>query len=167
MKNETAVFGKVRYKFCALTAILLLAFWAMFTGSVTLKLSAGNLTTFTDNDIDSPLLDDLDVLEMEEREKVARQMWNVYTHSKSDTIKLPRFWRRAFEAAYLDLTSEDPSVKDAAVSEIAMMSMGSIDLIDPPSPPLQSTSQEHRKIKEEIQTRSRNKKKVVNSVGSS
>ncbi|KAK6939451.1 Protein of unknown function DUF1195 [Dillenia turbinata] len=139
MKNETALFGKVRYKFFALTAILLLAFWSLFTGSVTLKLSAVNLPTFSVNDIDSPILDDLDVLEMEEREEITRQMWNVYTHSKSNNIKLPRFWQRAFEAAYLDLTSEDPSVKDAAVSEIAMMSMGSIDLIDPPSPPLQST----------------------------
>lgn len=53
--------GKGGYKFWALAAILLLAFWSMFTGSVTLKWSASNLSRFPD-DIDSPAHDDLDVL---------------------------------------------------------------------------------------------------------
>ncbi|KAL4295377.1 hypothetical protein GQ457_12G019400 [Hibiscus cannabinus] len=35
--------GKSGYKFWVLTAILLLAFWSMFTGSVSLKWSSGTL----------------------------------------------------------------------------------------------------------------------------
>lgn len=53
--------GKGRYKFWALAAILLLAFWSMFTGTVTLRWSAGNLNRFSD-EFDSPIHDDLDVL---------------------------------------------------------------------------------------------------------
>lgn len=71
---------------------------------------------------------------MEEREKVVRHMWNVYTNSRR--IRLPRFWEEAFEAAYEDLTSDAPGVREAAVTEIAKMSVRSIDL-DPPS--VQST----------------------------
>jgi hypothetical protein len=133
----------------------------MFTGTVTLRWSAGNLNRFTD-DIDSPIHDDLDVLvspsnfslslsfsefcvcdwlswisdsmglgvqEMEEREKVVEHMWDVYTNSRR--IRLPRFWQEAFEAAYEDLTSDVPGVRDSAISEIAKMSVRSVDL-DPP-----------------------------------
>lgn len=53
--------GRGRYKFWALAAIILLAFWSMFTGTVTLKWSAGNLNHITD-DIDVPIYDNLDVL---------------------------------------------------------------------------------------------------------
>lgn len=60
---EAALFGKGRYKFWALAAIILLAFWFMFTGTVTLKWSAGNLNRFSDDFLDTPLRDDdLDVL---------------------------------------------------------------------------------------------------------
>lgn len=52
---------KTRYKFWVLAAILLLAFWSMFTGSVTLRWSAGNLTRLSD-DWDLPSFDDLDIL---------------------------------------------------------------------------------------------------------
>ncbi|KAL5557262.1 hypothetical protein UlMin_039498 [Ulmus minor] len=127
-------FGKGRYKFWALGAILLLALWSMFTGTVTLRWSAGNLNRLSD-DFDTPIHDDLDVLEMEEREKVVKHMWDVYTNSRR--IRLPRFWQEAFEAAYEDLTSDVPGVREAAISEIAKMSVRSIDL-DPP--PVQSTS---------------------------
>lgn len=123
--SEAGLFGKSRYKFWALAAILLLAFWSMFTGSVTLKWSAGNLTRFTHSD-DSPIHDDLDILEVEERKKVVRHMWDVYTHSKR--IKLPRFWLEAFEAAYENLASDVSGIRDAAVSEIAKMSLWSINL---------------------------------------
>ena len=58
---DSSLFGKGRYKFWALAAILLLAFWSMFTGTVTLRWSAGNLSRLSD-DIDSPIHDDLDVL---------------------------------------------------------------------------------------------------------
>ncbi|KAJ4972849.1 hypothetical protein NE237_006023 [Protea cynaroides] len=128
--SDASIFGKGRYKFWALTAILLLAFWSMFTGTVTLKWSAGNLNRISD-DLDSPIHDDLDVLEIEEREKIVKHMWDVYTHSRR--IRLPRFWQEAFEAAYEDLASDLPGVREAAVSEIAKMSLHSIDLETPPA----------------------------------
>ena len=71
---------------------------------------------------------------MEERKKLVKQMWDVYTQSKS--IRLPKFWQEAFEAAYESLTSDVPGVRDAAVSEIAKMSISSIKL-DPPATHLQ------------------------------
>ncbi|CAN6698566.1 unnamed protein product [Malus baccata var. baccata] len=128
------ILGKGRYKFWALAAILLLAFWSMFTGTVTLRWSAGNLNRLSD-DFDSPIHDDLDVLEMEEREKVVEHMWDVYTNSRR--IRLPRFWQEAFEAAYEELTSDVPGVREEAITEIAKMSIRSVDL-DPP--PFQSAS---------------------------
>ncbi|KAJ1415302.1 hypothetical protein SESBI_18259 [Sesbania bispinosa] len=36
---DSGLFGKGRYKFWALAAILLLAFWSMFTGTVSLRWS--------------------------------------------------------------------------------------------------------------------------------
>lgn len=52
---------KARYKFWALAAILLLAFWSMFTGSVSLKWSAGTFARFYDGPL-KPIFDDLDIL---------------------------------------------------------------------------------------------------------
>ncbi|BAA98184.1 unnamed protein product [Arabidopsis thaliana] len=135
-KKETgysALFSKGRYKFWALAAILLLAFWSMLTGTVNLRWSAGNINHFTD-DLVFPIHEDLDVLEMEEREKVVKHMWDVYNNGRR--IRLPRFWQEAFEAAYEELTSDVPDVVEAAISEIARMSIRSI-VIDPP--PLHST----------------------------
>lgn len=71
---------------------------------------------------------------MEEREKVVKHMWDVYTNSRR--IRLPRFWQEAFEAAYEELTSDVAGVRDAAITEIAKMSVRSI-VFDPP--PIQST----------------------------
>lgn len=59
--SDSSVFGKGRYKFWALAAILLLAFWTMFTGTITLRWSAGNLNRLS-YDQDSPIRDDLDAL---------------------------------------------------------------------------------------------------------
>lgn len=59
--DAAGLFGKGRYKFWALAAIILLAFWSMFTGTVTLKWSAGNLGHVA-GDLDVPIHDDLDVL---------------------------------------------------------------------------------------------------------
>ncbi|XP_018826704.1 uncharacterized protein LOC108995571 [Juglans regia] len=147
-------FGKSRpYKFWALAAILLLAFWSMFTGSVTLKWSTGDLTRFAGDTTDSLIHDDLDILEVEERQKVVRHMWDVYTQSKS--IRLPKFWQEAFEAAYELLVSETPGVRDAALTEIAKMSMSSISL-HPPTGHSQSTRRSRKspkqveQVKEEI-----------------
>ncbi|KAG8492079.1 hypothetical protein CXB51_015676 [Gossypium anomalum] len=121
-------FGKNGYKFWVLTAITLLAFWSMFTGSVSLKWSSGNLTSFS-YDSDFSIREDLDVLELEEREKVVRKMWDVYTHSTS--IRLPRFWLDAFEAAYENLSSDVNGVRNNAISEIAKLSMQSLNLVPP------------------------------------
>ncbi|KAH1057907.1 hypothetical protein J1N35_035972 [Gossypium stocksii] len=134
-------FGKNGYKFWVLTAIILLAFWSMFTGSVSLKWSSGNLTSFSyDSDFSIP--EDLDVLELEEREKVVRKMWDVYTHSTS--IRLPRFWLDAFEAAYENLSSDVNGVRDNAISEIAKLSMQSLNLV-PPSVQSKISSSQGRK----------------------
>ncbi|KAH9611404.1 hypothetical protein KSS87_018330, partial [Heliosperma pusillum] len=127
--TTTTIFGKGRYKIWALAAILLLAFWSMFTGTVTLRWSTGNLTRLS-NDLDFPLPDDLDVLEMEEREKVVKYMWDVYTNSRR--MRLPKFWQQAFEAAYEDMANDIGGTRDFSVSEIAKMSVRSIDL-DPPA----------------------------------
>lgn len=118
-------FGKSGYKFWVLAAILLLAFWSMFTGSISLKWSSGDLTRFSDNS-DLSVLDDLDVLELEDREKVVKKMWDVYTHSAR--VRLPRFWLEAFEAAYEYLSSDVHGVRDTAISEIAKLSMRSVNL---------------------------------------
>ncbi|PSR99721.1 Protein of unknown function DUF1195 protein [Actinidia chinensis var. chinensis] len=126
--NGGLILGKGRYKLWALAAILSLALWSVFTGTVTLKWSAGNLS----DHFHSPILHDLDILELEEREKLVRQMWDVYTHS--NTIRLPSFWTEAFKAAYEDLTSDVPGVRDAAVSEIAGMSLRSISVQSPTAP---------------------------------
>ncbi|CAL1399797.1 unnamed protein product [Linum trigynum] len=155
--SDSLLFGKGRYKFWALAAILLLALWSMFTGTVTLRWSAGNLNRLSD-DIDTPIHDDLDVLEMEEREKVVTHMWDVYTNSRR--IRLPRFWQEAFEAAYEDLTSDVPGVRDAAITEIAKMSVRSIDL-DPP--PVQSTNA--REISKSLKLMAKGGAAAMNSKG--
>ncbi|KAI3664310.1 hypothetical protein L1987_74779 [Smallanthus sonchifolius] len=130
LDSNSSIFRRSRYKFWAITAILLLAFWSMFTGTVTLHLSAGNLNRLSDDFAGgSPIHDDFDVLEMEERETVVKQMWEVYTNGRR--IKLPRFWQDAFVAAYEELTSDEPEVREAAVSEIAKMSFHSVDLHPP------------------------------------
>lgn len=59
--DHAGLFGKTRYKFWALAAIILLAFWSMFTGSVNLKWSAANLARFSDHH-HSLIHDDLDIL---------------------------------------------------------------------------------------------------------
>ncbi|GAV70278.1 DUF1195 domain-containing protein [Cephalotus follicularis] len=128
VSSAAGLFGiKTGYKFWVLAAIILLAIWSMFTGSVTLKWSSGvNLITPFSNHINFPLNDDIDILEVEEREKVVRHMWDVYTHSSS--VRLPRFWLDAFEAAYEYLVSDLPGVREAAVSEIAKLSIFSVNL---------------------------------------
>ncbi|ONK60571.1 uncharacterized protein A4U43_C08F19980 [Asparagus officinalis] len=89
--SSPSLFGKGRYKFWALAAIALLAFWSMLTGTVSLR-SSGDLSS------DDLLLRsqqshaDLDILEVEEREEVVRRKWEVYS-SQSRRIRLPRFGR--------------------------------------------------------------------------
>ncbi|GJY64505.1 DUF1195 domain-containing protein [Tanacetum coccineum] len=64
--------------------------------------------------------------EVEEREKMVSKFWNVYIHSK--TTKLPRFWQEAFEAAYEHLATDVAGSRDATISEIARMSLVSVDV---------------------------------------
>lgn len=59
--SDTSLFGRGRYKFWALAAILLLACWSMFTGTVSLRWSAGNLDPMYD-DLGVLVDDDIDVL---------------------------------------------------------------------------------------------------------
>ncbi|CAA6653572.1 unnamed protein product [Spirodela intermedia] len=128
---DSILFRKGQYKVWALSAIVLLALWSMFTGTVNLKWSAGNLNQIADNQV-VPSRDDLDILELEERTKVVRHMWDVYAHSRQ--MQLPRFWLEVFEAAYEDMVNEDQGVRDAAVSEIAKMSMSMVDVVLSPPP---------------------------------
>ncbi|XP_020220116.1 uncharacterized protein LOC109803062 [Cajanus cajan] len=108
---------KRQFLLWVLAAVIIIALWSMFAGSITLKWSATNNDPF-----DSTILD---VLEVEEREKVVRHMWDVYSRTHT---KLPKFWWEAFEAAYEQLVSDVPTVRDAAVSEIAKMSLHSLPL---------------------------------------
>ena len=57
--SNSSVFGKTRYKLWALVVILVLAFWSMFTGSVTLNWSSAGALA---DEYDSPLHSDLDIL---------------------------------------------------------------------------------------------------------
>ncbi|GFQ06659.1 hypothetical protein PHJA_002809900 [Phtheirospermum japonicum] len=124
------IFGRGRYKFWALAAILLLAFWSMLTGTVTLRWSAGDLKDRFNDDYNSLAAEDLDVLDIEEREKLVKHMWDVYTNSHR--VRLEGFWQEAFVAAYEDLSSEVAEVREAAISEIARMSARYLRLDPPP-----------------------------------
>ncbi|KAG0458447.1 hypothetical protein HPP92_023604 [Vanilla planifolia] len=119
-----------RYKFLVLAAILLLAVWSILTGTVTLKWAAGKLNGISD-DIDSSSMEDLDVLEVEEREKVVRHMWDVYTHGRR--MLLPRFWQEVFAAAYEELSSDLEWVRVSAITEIARMTLMTGNLEPPPT----------------------------------
>ncbi|KAL0462121.1 UNVERIFIED_CONTAM: hypothetical protein Slati_0099700 [Sesamum latifolium] len=128
--DQLNIFRRGRYKFWALAAILLLAFWSMLTGTVTLRWSAGDLKNRFADDYNSHAAEDLDVLDLEEREKLVKHMWDVYTNSPR--FRLGGFWQEAFVAAYEDLTSEVPEVREAAISEIARMSARYLKLDPPP-----------------------------------
>ncbi|KAH8489842.1 hypothetical protein Peur_058739 [Populus x canadensis] len=140
--SESSLPCKTRYKFWVLSAILLLAFWSMFTGSITLKWSTGDLSQHPDN-LGFQTQDDVDILEVEEKKKLVWRMWDVYTHSSRGT-RLPRFWERAFQAAYEALASDVTAVRDAAVSEIAKLSISSTINLDDPFP-VQSTTPKEKK----------------------
>ncbi|XP_066347540.1 uncharacterized protein [Miscanthus floridulus] len=124
---EVALLGKGRYKVWALAAIALLALWSMSAASVSLRWSSSGDLASVYGDMDVPLADDLDSLEMEEREKLVGRTWDMYTRT-SDEVRLPRFWQEAFEAAYEELAGDDVQVRDAAISEIARMSAHKLEL---------------------------------------
>ncbi|KAM7273071.1 hypothetical protein ACFE04_027735 [Oxalis oulophora] len=98
------IFGNnTGYKFWILSSLLLLAFWSMFAGSVTLKwYSSTSLTatTFLD-DVQFHTYDEIDILELGKREKVVRRMWEVYIERHNNKgIRLLKFWLHAFEVAF-------------------------------------------------------------------
>ncbi|XP_023753488.1 uncharacterized protein LOC111901858 [Lactuca sativa] len=128
--NETLdsrVFGRNRYKFLALTAIILLALSSILTSTVTLRFSAGSLNNFSDDIAGGSLiLDDFDIIEIEAREKAVKHMWDAYINDRR--IKLQPFWQAAFVAAYEDLSGDVAEVREAAISEIAKMSFYSTDI---------------------------------------
>ncbi|KAL8511189.1 hypothetical protein ACS0TY_017856 [Phlomoides rotata] len=72
--DSSSIFGHGQYKFWALAAILMLAFWSMLTGTVTLRWSAEDLQSQVNQDYITPSVEDLDVLDLEEREKLVRHM---------------------------------------------------------------------------------------------
>lgn len=55
-------------------------------------------------------------------------MWDAYSRTHTKSVGLPKFWWEAFEAAYQQLVSDVPAVRDAAVSEIAKMSLRSLPI---------------------------------------
>ncbi|KAM2323337.1 hypothetical protein PS1_020155 [Malus domestica] len=67
--------------------------------SPTIRSSVHNLNRLSE-DLNSCIRDELDVLEMEEGERVVKHRCEVYTNSCR--IRLPRFWQEAFKAAYED-----------------------------------------------------------------
>lgn len=71
---------------------------------------------------------------MGDREGMVKRMWDLYTSSHQ--IRLAQFWREAFEAAFEDMTNESPGIREAAISEIAKMSLHYITVH---SPPVQTT----------------------------
>ncbi|KAL8166060.1 hypothetical protein V2J09_007559 [Rumex salicifolius] len=128
-KRQSSLFGKDRYKLFALAALLLLAVWSIFTGTLTLKSSNSDLVVSTFS-FSSP--EDFDVLEVAEREALVKKLWNVYLHGyggPGNKIRLLRFWEEAFQAAFESLNSDSPAVRDCAFSEIAKMSLSSLDLL--------------------------------------
>lgn len=58
-----------------------------------------------------------------------KHMWDMYTNNQR--TGLGGFWREAFVAAYEELTSEEPEVRDVAISEIARMSVRYVPLHSP------------------------------------
>lgn len=60
--DSSSIFGRGRYKFWAFAGILMLAFWSMLTGTVTLRWSAGDLKGQFNEDYNTPSAEDLDVL---------------------------------------------------------------------------------------------------------
>ncbi|CAH8357251.1 unnamed protein product [Eruca vesicaria subsp. sativa] len=110
---------RASYKLWVLVAVLLLALGSMLTGSVSLK--GLGLFHSVDGEFGFHVIHDLDVLEIEEREKVVRHMWDVY--GRSGGVRVPQFWRDAFEAAYEFLVSDSAAVRNGAITDIAKLSL--------------------------------------------
>ncbi|XP_010317714.1 uncharacterized protein [Solanum lycopersicum] len=123
-------------------------------GTVSLRWSAGNLNSLSDL-FDIPKSDDLDVLEMEDREKLVNHMWDVYTNSPR--IRILKFWQEAFEAAYEELNSDVAEVREAAISEISKMSIQFVNIDLPPlrSMAVRKLSQKQAENKQRTATGSR------------
>ena len=128
--KDSRLFGKGRYKVWVLASIILLGIWFMCIGTVVLPRS-DDLDSLSSN-VDIHLIenDDIDAIDIEEREKLVRRMWGLYNNSPR--IRLARFWQLAFGAAYEELTSDVPAVRDHAITEIAKMAVHSVPFDPPP-----------------------------------
>ncbi|GLJ29991.1 hypothetical protein SUGI_0592910 [Cryptomeria japonica] len=105
------------------------------------------------DEFDKRLQDDFDVLEIEEREKVVRHMWDIYIHNPR--LKLTSFWQEAFQAAYEELESEVPGARESAISEIAKMSLRLVDM-DPLAQKMDGKKKHKRKQKHQITVADKN-----------
>nr|ABK24848.1 unknown [Picea sitchensis] len=90
------------------------------------------------------------------KEKVVRHMWDIYIHNPR--LKLSSFWQEAFQAAYEELESEAPGVRDHAFSEIAKMSLRLVEK-DPIPPKMKAESGKQDSGKQKSQTASVDKNK--------
>lgn len=120
--------GRSRYKLWVLVAILLLAFWSVLSGSAWIAGKSSDAENFGAGWLREEEEYQFDVLDLELREKLARHMWDKYRQNPK--YKLNSFWQVAFEAAFEEMDSESPAVKQAAVTEIAKLSTQFFD-VDP------------------------------------
>ncbi|CAI0436216.1 unnamed protein product [Linum tenue] len=96
----------------------------MVTGTVPLKWSTGNLSRTTST-FPPTMTWTSSYVEVEEREKV--DICGMCM-CRARTGGCLVFWEEAFEAAYEALVSDAAAVRDGAISEIAKMSILSINL---------------------------------------
>lgn len=113
--------GRSHYKVWVLFVILLLAFWSLLSASAWIAGKSPETGRFEDVSPGDEWQERyFDVLDLEFREKLTSHMWDKYRHSPK--YKLNSFWLKAFEAAYEELDSDLPAVRQAAMAEIAKLS---------------------------------------------
>eukprot|EP00249_Psilotum_nudum_P013136 c24171_g1_i1 orf=945-1433(-) len=119
--------GRSRYKIWVLVVIVLLALWSLLSGSARIarNWSAGYAFSYSSPSKEQKV--NVDVLEMDTREKIVSQMWEKY--QRNPRLKLSSFWQDAFEAGYEELESEIPTIRQMAIAEIARLSAYAFDLV--------------------------------------
>ncbi|KAJ7556672.1 hypothetical protein O6H91_05G093100 [Diphasiastrum complanatum] len=113
--------GKNRCKAWTLAIILFLACWSMLSASAGLAMKWYGQNPLGSGKNYEDIMNLLDPLEMEVREKIVRHAWDRYVYNPR--ARLGNFWYDAFEAAYEDLDTDDNATKDAAIREIARLSL--------------------------------------------
>eukprot|EP00246_Nothoceros_aenigmaticus_P007300 TRINITY_DN2099_c0_g1_i1.p2 TRINITY_DN2099_c0_g1~~TRINITY_DN2099_c0_g1_i1.p2 ORF type:complete len:188 (-),score=32.73 TRINITY_DN2099_c0_g1_i1:672-1235(-) len=144
--------GKNRYKTGGLTVLMCLAVWSVVSGGAGLavRLSVGiypfsdRLTETGVDSLAALLMNDVEDnfdgtaheirqspiagWELAERANIVLWVWDAYVNDPSR--KMSNFWHDAFEAAFEEMESEDQAVKNAAVEEIARLTVNVFDLDD-------------------------------------